>query len=157
MSQSPTPSALRVVLFGALVAGTLDLAYAFTAYGLKGIAPLGILQSIAAGWLGKASYQHGLASALLGLVSHYGILGVATALYLAAARRQPMLVTRAVTCGLAYGLAIYLFMNFVVLPLSAGPHPPNRALDLVVGGVLIHMLGVGLPIALITRRASRPA
>ena len=55
MSQSPTPSALRVVLFGALVAGTLDLAYAFTAYGLKGIAPLGILQSIAAGWLGKAS------------------------------------------------------------------------------------------------------
>jgi len=51
---------------------------------------------------------------------------------------------------------VYLFMNFVVLPLSRVRFPPNppplsaRAIQM-----LIIMFCIGLPIALIVRRFSR--
>jgi len=44
-------------------------------------------------------------------------------------------------------------MNFVVLPLSAYPYPLRFPLLTTATGLLVHMVGVGLPIALITRRA----
>src|SRR3546814_11208318 len=66
------PHAL-VVLAG-VVAGTLDLAYASTSWGLqRGLPPLQILQSVAAGWLGRATIEGGDPSALLGPVSHDGL------------------------------------------------------------------------------------
>ncbi|HZF27131.1 MAG TPA: hypothetical protein VEZ88_12780 [Steroidobacteraceae bacterium] len=45
-------------------------------------------------------------------------------------------------------------MNYVVLPLSAFPGDPH-ALDTfpLSNGLLIHAFGVGVPIALVTRRA----
>jgi fructose-specific phosphotransferase system IIC component len=77
---------------------------------------------------------------------------VATAVYYAASRRLRALVDHAVICGLAYGVVVYLFMYYVVLPLSAihakNPYP----LVSVVTALGIHMLCVGLPIALVVRR-----
>src|SRR3546814_13268326 len=65
------PHAL-VVLAG-VVAGTLDLASASTFWGTpRGLTPLQILQSVAAGWLGRATSERGYPSALLGLVYHHG-------------------------------------------------------------------------------------
>ncbi len=54
-----------------------------------------------------------------------------------------------------YGIGIYLFMNFVVLPLSAIPFKMSYPLASLIGGLLIHMFGIGLPIALVVRRYSR--
>jgi uncharacterized membrane protein YagU involved in acid resistance len=56
-------------------------------------------------------------------------------------------------CGLVYGVLVYLFMNLVVLPLSAAGRP-TFVVPVVVNGVLIHMLGVGLPSALFAKAAS---
>jgi uncharacterized membrane protein YagU involved in acid resistance len=47
-------------------------------------------------------------------------LGAATVYYLAG-RKLTFLVSRAVLCGLIYGVLVYLFMHIVVLPLSAAP------------------------------------
>ena len=66
-------------------------------------------------------------------------------------RRQP------VAAGLLYGVAVYLVMNLVVLPLSnvaQRPFVPSLAVMIMV---IIHMLCVGLPIALVTRRYDRRA
>ena len=49
----------------------------------------------------------------------------------------------------------YLFMNFVVLPLSAIGSRPPLPLPVLIGGLLIHMFGIGLPIALVVRRYSK--
>jgi CRISPR/Cas system-associated protein Cas5 (RAMP superfamily) len=54
-------------------------------------------------------------------------------------------------------VAIYGFMNFVVLPLSAYPYPLRFPLLTTATGLLVHMAGIGLPISLITRRAHPPA
>ncbi len=69
-----------------------------------------------------SSYSGGLGTVALGVVLQFVIaLGAATVYYLAS-RKLPFLVSRAVLRGLIYGALVYLFMHFVVVPLSASPH-----------------------------------
>jgi hypothetical protein len=76
-----------------------------------------------------------------------GVLDIAAALIFFGIRAP-------VVTGLAYGVAAWLVMNFVVLPLSAAGAPTFRW-PTVTNGILIHMFGVGLPSALFARAASR--
>jgi hypothetical protein len=138
---------------GTLIVGTLDILDAFIFFGLRGAQPIGILQSIASGLLGRSAYQGGMTTALL---LHFLIAFGVVATYLAATRVIPALNRRPFIYGLLYGLAVYAVMNFVVVPLSAaalgsGPTP----LVVRVNGLLIHMFGVGLPAALVAARTGR--
>jgi hypothetical protein len=112
---------------------------------------------VASGLLGRdAAIAGGVATGLLGLFLHFAMTTIMAALYYGAATRIPLLVKRAVPCGLAYGFAIYFTMNYVVLPLSAiGKLGGNGPLYVVIPEILVHMFGVGLTIALFTRRALR--
>ena len=113
-----------------------------------------MLQSVASGWTGEAAFTSGTTGGIIGLLSHYGILFVAAAIYLVASRSFPILRSRAMACGILFGVLVYLFMNFVVLPLSAFPfdlsYPPLRLLE----GFVSHGFLVGIPIALAIRRYS---
>jgi hypothetical protein len=142
-------SGARAILWGGLAAGTLDLAAALVLYGLRGARPIRILQAISSGLLGAAAFQGGAATAALGVALHFLIAFGAAAVYFAASRKLGFLVRHAVPWGLAYGVGVYLFMNTVVLPLSAVARRPF-ALDPTL--ILVHMLCVGLPIALAVRR-----
>ena len=55
-------------------------------------------------------------------------------------------------CGAVYGLLLYGFMNFVVVPLSAAGGGAKNPLWIVLT-VLVHVAFIGIPIALFTRRA----
>ena len=55
-------------------------------------------------------------------------------------------------CGLFYGMAIYLVMNLVVLPLSALHLMGPFKLREMIQGLLVHMILIGLPIAYSVRR-----
>ena len=148
--------ALRAILLGGLIAGTLDISYAcIYSYIMRGTGPIRIMQSVASGALGNKAFAGGLRTAVLGLAFHFFIALTAAAVYYLASRRLRFLITQAIICGLLYGIGIYLFMNFVVLPLSAIPFKMSYPLASLVGGLLIHMLGIGLPIALVVRRYSR--
>lgn len=144
-------SPLRAVVLGGLVAGTLDIAAAFVIYGLRGAKPVRILQSIAGGILGAAAFQGGVRTAALGMLLHFFIAFVAAGVYYAASRKVAFLVRRPAISGLLYGVGVYLFMNHVVLPLSAVSKRPF-VLGLALVMVLVHMVCVGLPIALVVRR-----
>ena len=150
---SNTARTARLVILAGVVGATCDITYAILYYGWRGISAERILQTVASGLLGKASYDGGWPTAALGLACHYAIVIVAAALFHAVARRWDWLRREPVTAGLAYGVAIYALMNFVVLPLSAYPFPLRFPLLTTATGLLVHMVGVGLPIALITRRA----
>jgi hypothetical protein len=54
-----------------------------------------------------------------------------------------------------YGLAVFGFMNLVVIPLSAIGHVLSFVPIHVVIGMLIHMFCVGLPMALVVRWSSK--
>jgi hypothetical protein len=143
----------RFVLTGGFVVGTLDIVYACVFWAIKrGVAPQRILQRVASGWLGDASVTGGWASAALGFVTHFFIATSMSVTYYLVARRWPALWERPVPYGTAYGLLLYGIMNYIVVPLSrAGPSSKD---PLWVGmSIAVHMLLIGLPIALFTRRA----
>ena len=146
-------SASRALVRGGLTAGVLDLLDAFVFFGLRGVVPLRILQSIAAGVLGRASYQGGARSAALGFVLHFVIALLIVATYFAAARALAMLNRRPFLCGPLFGLAASFVMNYVVVPLSAIGPSPHATGAVLVNGLLIHAFGVGLPAALFARAA----
>ena len=148
--------ALPAILIGGLTAGVLDMTYAcIFSFVRRGTKPPRVFQSVASGLLGKAAFDGGAGTAALGLLCHFTIATTAAAVYYLASRRLKFMVSRAVPCGILFGLCVYFFMYYVVLPLSAVPFPRPSTWPPVVGGLLIHMFGIGLPIALITKRFSR--
>lgn len=150
-------SQVRVILYGGLIAGTLDLSAAFISSWLRaGVGPVRVMQSIASGLLGAASFTGGAGSAALGVALHFLIATVATAVFYFASRSLRFLVQHATTAGLLYGVLVYVFMNFVVIPLSAVPRRVGPApLSGRIIGLLIIMFCVGLPIAILVRRYER--
>lgn len=148
--------ALRAIVFGGLIAGVLDISYAcIYNYIQRGSPPSRILQSVASGALGASAFTGGAKTAALGLAFHFLIAFIAAAVYYGLSRQFRFMVTQALLCGALFGLGVYLVMNFVVLPLSAIPFKISFALPNLVGGLLIHIFGIGIPIALMVRRYSK--
>ena len=139
-------------LVGGLAAATLDILYAFAWLGANGRTPLWVLQSIASGWLGRAAFTGGIAAGALGLASHYGIAIAAATLYGAAVRGSTWIREHWIVGGVAFGVLAYLFMNFVVIPLSAAPFGPSWTARAFIQGFVSHALVFGLPIAWCWRR-----
>ena len=142
----------RAIAVGGLASGTLDISAAIAQYALRGVPATRILQSVAAGLLGRAAYAGGAATAGLGLALHFVIAFTAAAVFYAASRRMPLLLKHAIPAGLFYGVAVFFVMNRVVVPMSRFPGG-GGAFDLrsAIPQIAIHMLFVGLPIALATR------
>ena len=72
----------KALLYGTLAVGILDILDAFIFFGLRGARPLRILQSIAAGLLGKEAFNGGWGSAALGLAVHFFIAFVIVLVFL---------------------------------------------------------------------------
>lgn len=145
---------LAAIFGGGLLAGIFDIAQAFIGFGLLGASPFRILQHIAGGVFGARSMQMGWTSAALGLVFHFTIAFTAAAIYYLASRVLRVMVEHAVVCGLLYGELVFLFMYFVVLPLTP-LGPAHFSLATYITGPIGHTFLVGLPIALCVRRFAR--
>jgi hypothetical protein len=145
------PDGMLAILWGGLLCGVLDITAAVVVYGYMGAKPLRVLQGITGGLLGPRTYGGGIATALLGLLCHFVIAFSAAAVFVVASRVAPFLARQAVLSGVLYGIAVYFFMNRVVVPLSAAAKFPF-SFKMMVVGVVIHIFCVGLPIALAARR-----
>jgi hypothetical protein len=143
---------LQAIVAGGLLVAVLDGLDAVLAYKLAfGMTPVAIYQFVASGLLGQAAYAGGMATALLGLAIHVLIAVSAAAVFVLASERLPQLRRHSVRWGLGFGVAVFVVMGFVVIPLSRIPASPP-SLPLLANGVLGHALLVGLPIALAARR-----
>jgi hypothetical protein len=147
-------TASRAILLGGFIAGTLDITYAILR--IFGRSAEWVLQSVASGLQGSAAFAGGAGSAALGLAAHYAIATVAAAVYSLASRRLGFLTRQAVVAGAIFGALVYLFMNFVVIPLSAFPFKLSYPLPTILEGFASHALLVGIPIALCIRAAAIP-
>ena len=120
--------------------GVLDLAFAML-FWYGRVPPIRILQSIAAGLLGrKESVAGGLGTAVLGGALHFAIATAMAFTYALVARRWPVLIRRASVLGAGYGLLLYAVMNFVVLPLSAVGMPAFTNHAWVASGIAVHVV-----------------
>jgi uncharacterized membrane protein YagU involved in acid resistance len=146
--------ALPAIASAGLIAGILDITSAFVLAYPKGVGPIRVLQGVAAGLLGRESaIQGGLATAALGLAIHFFIAFVAASVFYLASRKIAWLTRQAVISGFLYGIAIYLVMYWIVMPLAYPVVHPSVSRD--VTAVCVHMFLIGLPIALVVRHFSR--
>lgn len=142
-------NALLAIAVGGGIAGALDLLQACLLFGWR--VPL----VIAAGLLGRQAFHGGVGTYILGVCLHFFIACSATAIYYAASRKLRFLLQHPLVCGLFYGIAVELVMSYIVLPLSAlHARGPYKLHDVLLG-LAVHMVVVGLPIALSVRRFAK--
>ena len=146
-------SAIGAIVRGGALCGVLDITAAFVVYGgLYGVNPVLILEGIASGILGRSVFDGGYPVALLGLFLHFFVAFTATFVYVQLSSSVGPLVQHVYVAGPLYGVVVYFFMAYIVIPLSA--HSKGGAFSFrgMIIGVVIHIFCVGLPISLTTRR-----
>ena len=144
----------KAIVSAGTICGIMDITAALVVYGTMGAKPLRLLQGIAGGVLGPRTYTGGIATALLGLALHFVIAFGAATVFFIASRGIRFLLDHAVVSGALYGIAVYFFIQRVVIPLSRANRNPF-SLKFMIIGIIIHIFCVGLPIALSVRKHSR--
>ena len=141
---------------GGVLAGALDITFAFAYYGYLGVSPARILRSVASGVVGEAARTGGVLLAAFGLLLHLFISVAAATVFYLASRKVSWLLRHPYVSGVAFGICVYFVMGFVVVPLSAFPYKQASAgaAAVSVPVLLAHMFLFGLPIALCVRRWS---
>ena len=146
--------AFPAIAWATLIAGVLDISSAFL-LSYPNVGPIRVLQGVAAGLVGRESaINGGLATAGLGLAIHFFIAFVVATVFYVASRKLVFLTQHPVISGLLYGVVVYGFMYWIVMPLAYPVVHPSVSRD--VTAVCVHMFLIGLPIALIVRRFSSP-
>jgi len=149
------PRAFQTIFYGGLVVGVLDGLFAAASTLVRGGNPVRAFQFITAGLTGSAAFEGGATTFFTGLLIHFFIALTVATIYYAASLKLPILIRRAILCGLLYGAAVYLVMYYIVMPLSAAPKLPAFSLNMFLKDIIGHALLVGLPVAMITRRFAR--
>lgn len=139
--QKRTTLVLPIVVGGA-VAGTLDLIAAFVSSGFN------VPRVIAAGLLGSQVIRSTHpAFWILGIFLHFFIAFSAATVYCLASRKMEFPKEHFVVCGLFFGIAVFLVMYLVVMPLCAFHYRGPYTLAYLLQAVSVHMVLIGLPIA----------
>ena len=162
------PRAFYAILYGGLAVGVLDGMAAVILSIIFGRGPRIMFQSIASGLIGRASSEGGWATVSLGVALHFLIAFIWAAIYYGASLIIPAMIRRALICGPIYGVIVYFAMQIIVLPLSAirlyyAGAPPEGVrlspfsfagnLQGMLRQIIVHIICVGLPIALLARRS----
>ncbi len=145
-------STLIPILLGGLIAGTLDIGAAAL---INGVNPVVVLLVVASGGLGKAAFHGGLSAAALGILLQWAMSLLIAAIYVLASDRLSVLKRYWLAGGLAYGVGVFIVMNYLVMPLSlVGRSPQFTALTFAEN--VLAMLAFGLLVAFFARRPHAP-
>ncbi len=140
---------LKPILIGGAIAVTLDEICAIITLGWN------VPRVDAAGVLGpQVIHSTGTGIWVFGLFLHFFIAFSAAAIYCVASRNLHFLKDHYVVCGMFYGIAVFLTMYLVVMPLCAFHYKGPYSLQTLLQGIIVHMLLIGLPIGYSLRRWS---
>jgi len=140
---------LKAILYGGLVAGTLDIVLVSA---INLFDPLVILRVVASGVLGKtAAFAGGLPASALGMLLQWLMSLLIAAIYVFASTRLAILKRLWIPCGFAYGFVTFFVMNYVVVPLSAAASSKPFVISAHISDIAL-MLLYGLIIAFFARR-----
>ena len=141
------------VACGGVALGLADLAFAAVYWFLhSGVAPIRIPQSIAGWVLGPAvARAGGIATALAGTALYCAVVAAMVAGYLKLSAWRPAMHARVVFSGAMYGLAMYLLLFRLVLPLAAAHAPASAMPPSWTIACLAAYAGIGIGCALLAR------
>lgn len=113
---------IRSIVLGGTLAGIVDIAAACLIYHLN---PLVLLRGIASGLIGDSAASGGLTISVLGFVLQVAMSVLIAAICVIVRRQFRLVKLHWAVTGFAYGAAIFVVMNYVVMPLSAVGHIPH--------------------------------
>ena len=145
---------LKPIAIATAVAGTLDILFAMILTVLFGREIGNMLRYVGSGPFPPATGM-GASGAILGLLVHFSLMAIMAAAYVLAARRIPALVDKPIQWGVLYGLATYVVMNWLVVPMRFGTPLPPSPLSMATQ-LFAHIVLVGIPIALVAAKMARP-
>ena len=88
---------------------------------------------------------------IIGSIMHFSISIFVAAIYFYSYPKVKIINTRPVWSGLLYGAGIWIFLNLLILPITKVQPVSFDVIDVAIA-IFWHMILVGLPIALITKR-----
>lgn len=145
-------NAICTILVAGIIAGILDSTAASVVFYLKlGLSPAQVMQYIASALYGAGAFSGGAAMVIIGTLLHFMISFTIAGVYFYLFPVIKLLKERPVISGLLLGVVIWLFMNLVIIPVSKIKPAPFE-LNAVIISIAWHMVLVGLPISLITKR-----
>lgn len=144
-------SLLKAILLAGLLAGLLDGAAATLLFKLKGAKkPLTLFQYVASAVYGKEAFAGGNKMIGLGLLFHLLIATAFTAFYFLIFPYAKWLDDYPLAGAVSYGIAVWVLMNLVIVPLSkATPRP--FSLPMIVINMIILIVAIGVPAAYLAR------
>ena len=145
---------LKPIALATLISGTLDILFAMILTSLYGREIGNMLRYVGSGPFPQAT-DMGASGAILGLLVHFALMAIMAAVYVFAAGRIPALIEKPIQWGVVYGLATYVVMNWLVVPIRFGTPLPPSPLSMATQ-LFAHIVLVGIPIALIASRYLRP-
>lgn len=152
--QNLKPSWFHTIVLGGLTVGVLDCTAAMLNAGIRGVTPDRVWQYVASAVVGPDSFNRGASTIALGLFFHFCVaFGVAIAFYIDM-RIFPSLIRWPLIVGPLYGIAVFFIMSYLVVPLTLVKQAPFNWYGLI-SGLIIHMVFIGLPLALITKRFAK--
>ena len=139
---------MKRILCAWLVAGTLDIADAIVFIGMiQGVGSERVLQFIASGAVGVKAFQMGWTAAALGLGFHFFIALCTTLFYYLLSRKFPVLLKRWAVFSPIYGLGVFFFMHYLVVPMSRAPKQGPASIASLANLIFSHVFFIGLAMA----------
>jgi hypothetical protein len=156
MSQKIVSLPIAILMAG-LIVGTLDaMAACVHAYAFSGASPDRVFRFVASGVFGNDALTGGLSMAAWGLLFHFIVATGWTSLFYLLYPKVNFFASSQYLSGIAYGIFIWLMMNFVVIPLSNVPVVTFHFTIRTVVMILIHMFIIGVPISYLASRYYAP-
>jgi hypothetical protein len=146
--------AFIIILRIGLLVGVLDgLAASLNAYLSSGVMPDRVFRFIASGVFGMEAFKGSGAMIVWGVMFHFLIALLWTALYLNIAVKSDWIREHHLVSGMLYGAFIWTVMEYIVLPLS---NTPALAKSLSGAFIMIgiHMFVIGIPMSYMVSRYS---
>src|SRR5215213_4120264 len=147
------PTIATPILLSTLVSGTLDILLAMILTVAFGRHIPDMLRFVASGPFPSAA-EMGAGGAVLGLAVHFALMAIMATIFVLMVRARPQLLETPWRTALAFGVATYFAMNWIVVPLRFGSPLPPKTLS-VVTQLFAHVVLVGIPFVLITAKSLR--
>ena len=147
-----TTNGFKTIFWAGLIASVLDgIAGMFFLHLWYNLSPAQFMQFIASGIYGTAAFAGGTPMVITGILIHFLIGFIIAIIYFYAYPKIGLLKSKPLIAGLILGLGVWLVMNLLVIPISNTQKSPFSPGPVLIS-MIWHMVLVGLPIAIITKK-----
>ncbi|HLO79542.1 MAG TPA: hypothetical protein VK166_01210 [Chitinophagaceae bacterium] len=144
-------------LLAGLMVGCFDIAAACIQYFIStGKNPQGVLMYVASGVFGKQAFEGGTMIVISGLIFHFMIAMSFTFLFFALVSWFPNLLTQKMLLVILYGIFMWAFVRFCIMPFSLINPPPFKLKNAAIAAMIL-MVCISLPLSLIAGRELKQA